>query len=136
MRTKACLGWQCGVGVGGESERHEGINRTKGQQRSLCREWTPVEWSNIFAFWLLLFKCKSKDKGRVRERIEWREPFKCSGDSSWKRLFRYWASGASCDVADHMREFRWILKRKIHMKCFLFTTNTFSDSEDLNLKYM
>lgn len=60
MRTKACLGGRCGVG--GDSERHEGINRTKGRPRSLCRRRTPVEWSSIFAFWLLLWKCKSKDR--------------------------------------------------------------------------
>lgn len=85
MRTKACLGWWFWIRFEGKgSERHEGIYGTKSERRSFCRRGTAAEWSNIFAFWLPLWKCKSKDRKRVWEETKWRDVFKCSECSSRK----------------------------------------------------
>lgn len=65
----AMWGWGCGEN---KSERHEGINWTKGRPIGLCGRRTPVEWSSILHLW----KCKSKDRKRAREMNECRDAFK------------------------------------------------------------
>lgn len=99
METKACLGWWFWIRFEAKgSERHEGIYGTKTEPRSFCRRGTAAEWSNIFAFWLPLWKCNSKDRKRVWEKTKWRDVFKCSECSSRKSFVsEKWGQAAIVD---------------------------------------
>lgn len=112
MRTKACLGSRCGVGAVGETSLKD--MKVLIGQRSLCRRGTPVEWSSIFAFWWPLWKCKSKDRKRVREMTKCRAAF---------NFHRGPLENLSLFVQSDQEILTKCPGRMSHLRCFCFGEN-------------